>query len=125
MVTTENGGGKPNYYPNSFEELPQPDPSQPDVHPYKHEGGVVSRAPPRKWSEQDDYEQPKMLWQKMSKEDQEQTAKNIAGHIQGAKDSIIQRQLGVFRKCDASLAQKVEEMLGMKQKSEDPYTMVA
>ena len=36
MVTTENGGGKPNYYPNSFEELPQPDPSQPDVHPYKY-----------------------------------------------------------------------------------------
>jgi catalase len=66
-----------------------------------------------------------MLWQKMSKEDQEQTAENIAGHIQGAKDAIIQRQLGVFRKCDPSLAQKVEEMMGVKQKSEDPYTMVA
>lgn len=125
MVTTDNGGSKPNYYPNSYEDLPQPDPSQPDVHPYKHEGGIVARAPPRKWSEQDDYEQPKMLWQKMSKEDQEQTAKNIAGHIQGANDTIIQRQLGVFRKCDPSLAEKVEEMLGMKQKSEDPYTMVA
>lgn len=91
----------------------------------RHEGGIVSRAPPRKWSEQDDYVQPKMLWQNMSEEDQEQTAKNIAGHIQGAKDFIIQRQLGIFRKCDPSLADKVEEMLDMKKKSEDPYTMVA
>lgn len=85
----------------------------------------MSKAPPRKWSEQDDYEQPRMLWQKMSKEDQGQTAKNIAGHIQGAKESIIERQMGVFRRCDPSLADKVEEMLGMKKKSEDPYTMVA
>jgi catalase len=91
----------------------------------RHEGGIVSRAPPRKWSEQDDYVQPKMLWQNMSEEDQEQTAKNIAGHIQGAKDFIIQRQLGIFRKCDPSLADKVEEMLSMKKKSQDPYTMVA
>jgi catalase len=35
MVTTDNGGAKPNYYPNSFEDLPQPDPAQPDVTPYK------------------------------------------------------------------------------------------
>ena len=80
---------------------------------------------PARWSEQDDYVQPKMLWQNMSEEDQEQTTKNIAGHIQGAKDFIIQRQLGIFRKCDSSLADKVEEMLDMKKKSQDPYTMVA
>ena len=85
----------------------------------------MSRSPPRKWSEQDEYEQPRKLWQHMSAEDQEQTAKNIAGHIQGAKEMIIQRQLGVFRKCDESLAKKVEEMLAMKKKSQDPYTMVA
>jgi catalase len=91
----------------------------------RHEGGVVSRTPPRKWSEQDDYEQPRALWQKMSKEEQEQTATNIAGHIQGAKEMIIQRQMGVFRRCDPTLAQKVEEMLAVKKKSQDPYTMVA
>ena len=61
----------------------------------------------------------------MSKEDQEQTAKNIAGHIEGAKEMIIQRQMGVFRRCDPTLAQKVEEMLVMKKKSQEPYTMVA
>ncbi|KAG0629652.1 hypothetical protein M758_1G119300 [Ceratodon purpureus] len=125
MNVSDNGGSKPNYYPNSFEDLPRPDAAQPDVHPYKHDGGVVSRSPPRKWTEQDDYEQPRKLWQSMSAEDQEQTAKNIAGHIQGAKDMIIQRQVGVFRKCDESLAKKVEEMLVMKKKSQDPYTMVA
>lgn len=91
----------------------------------RHEGGIVSRTPPRKWSMQDDYEQPRALWQTMSKEDQGQTAKNIAGHIQGAQEFIIQRQMGIFKRCDPSLAQKVEEMLEMKRKSQDPYTMVA
>jgi catalase len=86
---------------------------------------VVSRTPPRKWSEQEEYEQPRKLWQNMSAEDQEMTAKNIAGHIQGAKETIIQRQLGVFRKCDESLAKKVDEMLAVKRKAQEPYTMVA
>lgn len=125
MNVSDNGGSKPNYYPNSFEDLPQPDPAQPEVHPYKHEGGVVSKAPARKWTEQDDYAQPRALWQHMSSEEQEQTAKNIAGHIMGAKEKIIQRQMGVFRKCDESLAAKVEEMLAVKRKGNDPYTMVA
>jgi hypothetical protein len=35
MNVTDNGGSKPNYYPNSFEDLPRPDASEPDVHPYK------------------------------------------------------------------------------------------
>lgn len=85
----------------------------------------MSKAPARKWTEQDDYAQPRALWQHMSSEEQEQTAKNIAGHIMGAKEKIIQRQMGVFRKCDESLAAKVEEMLAVKRKGNDPYTMVA
>lgn len=36
MTVTDNGGSKPNYYPNSHEELPRPDPSQPEVHPYEY-----------------------------------------------------------------------------------------
>jgi hypothetical protein len=37
MNVSDNGGSKPNYYPNSFEDLPRPDAAQPDVHPYKYE----------------------------------------------------------------------------------------
>ncbi|CAM6105867.1 unnamed protein product [Calypogeia fissa] len=125
MVTTDNGGSKPNYYPNSFDDLPQPDPNQPDVHPYEHEGGLVARKPAKRWLEGDDYIQPGKLWRSMSEEDQEQTVQNIAGHIQGAKDFIIKRQLEVFRKADAGLASKVEQTLEKKKKSPDPYTMVA
>jgi catalase len=33
MTTSDTGGSKPNYYPNSFQDLPRPDPDQPDVHP--------------------------------------------------------------------------------------------
>ncbi|BBN16758.1 catalase [Marchantia polymorpha subsp. ruderalis] len=125
MVTTDNGGSKPNYYPNSFSDLPQPDSAQKDVHPYNHAAGVVDRKPARRWVEDDDYEQPRMLWQNMSSEDQEQTAKNIAGHIMGAKDFIQKRQIEVFRRCDEKLADKVEEALAEKKKSSEPYTMVA
>ncbi len=85
----------------------------------------MGRYPPRKWVEQDDYEQPRALWQGMSAEDQELTVKHIAGHIKGAKEFIIKRQIAVFRKCDESLASKVEEALDMKNKAPEPYTMVA
>lgn len=61
----------------------------------------------------------------MSETDQEATAENIAGHIQGAQDMIIKRQLEVFRRADADLASKVEQALEKKTKSADPYTMVA
>ena len=35
MTVNDNGGNTPNYFPNSYSELPQPDPSRPDIHPYK------------------------------------------------------------------------------------------
>jgi catalase len=41
----------------------------------------------------------------MLEEDQEhRIARIIAGHIQDAKDFIIEHQLGVFKKCDPALA---------------------
>ncbi|CAM6084045.1 unnamed protein product [Calypogeia fissa] len=79
-----------------------------------HEGGLVPG----------NYIQPGKLWRSMSEKDQEQTVQNIAGHIQGAKDFIIKRQLEVFRKTDAGLTSKVEQALEKKKKSPNPYTMV-
>jgi catalase len=61
----------------------------------------------------------------MSKEEQEQTVSNIAGHIQGAKNFTIARQIENFRKADPALASKIEEALLMKKKSAEPYTMIA
>ncbi|XP_024538072.1 uncharacterized protein LOC9639196 [Selaginella moellendorffii] len=125
MVVSDNGGSKPNYYPNSYDNLPRNDPTQPDVHPYEHEGGTVDRFPPRKWEEQDDYEQPRMLWKLMSEEDKEQTVSNIANHIRGAAEFIQERQMGLFRKCDGDLASRIEKKLAEKKKSPEPYTMIA
>ncbi|MCO5553168.1 hypothetical protein L7F22_006689 [Adiantum nelumboides] len=125
MNVTENGGSRPNYFPNSFDDLPQPDPATPDVTPYKHPEGMVGRYLPQKWKDQDDYDQPRALWQHMSKEDQELTVKNIAGHILGAQEFIIKRQLEIFRKCDEGLAQRVEAAIKMKRENPEPYTMVA
>ncbi|CAM6093672.1 unnamed protein product [Calypogeia fissa] len=91
----------------------------------KHEGGLVARKAAKRWLKGDDYIQPGKLWRSMSEKDQAQTVQNIAGHIQGAKDFIIKRQLEVFRKTDAGLTSKVEQALEKKKKSPDPYTMVA
>ncbi|MCO5553169.1 hypothetical protein L7F22_006690 [Adiantum nelumboides] len=125
MNVTENGGSRPNYFPNSFDDLPQPDPATPDVTPYKHPEGIVGRYLPQKWKDQDDYDQPRALWQLMSEEDQELTVKNIAGHILGAQEFIIKRQLDIFRKCDEGLAQREEAAIKMKKENPEPYSMVA
>jgi catalase len=51
----------------------------------------------------------------MSADDQEQTVNNIANSMHGVKDNIVQRQLGVFKHVDESLAKRVEDLLKMKK----------
>lgn len=82
---------------------------------HRHVGGIVGRSPHRKWSQQDDFEQPRLLWKLMSADDQEQTVNNIANSMHGVKDNIVQRQLGVFKHVDESLAKRVEDLLKMKK----------
>eukprot|EP00897_Mesotaenium_endlicherianum_P001897 jgi/Mesen1/1735/ME000139S00969 len=129
MNVTDNGGDVPNYYPNSFTEvmptLPVPDPGQPDVTPYRHPGGVVGRYMPQRWKDQDDYEQPRMLWNLFSDSDKETTIQNIAAHMSKAKDMIKQRQLGNFAKVDPELARRVEAAMGEEIKSSKPYSLIA
>lgn len=87
---------------------------------------MVGRYVPQIWKDQDDYDQPRALWQLMSEEDQEQTVKNIAGHIMGAQDFIVKRQLSLFRKCDEKLASRIEATIKTKKENPtEPYSMVA
>jgi catalase len=129
MMYGENGGDKPNYYPNSYEELPQPDPQVEKPASYMQEGGVVGKYEPQIWKDQDDYEQPRQLWQLMNEEDKENTIKNIAGHMGQAKPFIQERMIGVWRKVDEELATRLEKMIPVSkekvEKGEDVKTMTA
>ena len=61
----------------------------------------------------------------MSDVDKDQTVKNIAGHLGGAKDFIQKRQIGVFAKVAPELGKRVEEMIPKKKAAPEPYTMTA
>lgn len=74
---------------------------------------------------QDDWDQPRALWKTMSKEDQQQTLSNIAGHLQGAQKFLQERAIACFGKIDQEIADGLVATLGEKKKSDEPYTMTA
>jgi len=128
MQVGDNGGSGPNYYPNSRElwpNAPRPDPAQANPEPFPVEGGLAGRYPNKKWVDQDDWDQPRALWKTMSKEDQQQTLSNIAGHLQGAQKFLQERAIACFGKIDQEIADGLVATLGEKKKSDEPYTMTA
>jgi catalase len=61
----------------------------------------------------------------MSKEDQQQTLSNIAGHLQGAQKFIQERAIVCFGKIDQEIADGLQATMGEKKSSDEPYTMTA
>ena len=74
---------------------------------------------------QDDWDQPRALWEKMSEKDKTETLSNIAGHIQGAQEFIQKRAIELFGKIHQEMADGLVEKLSEKKKSDEPYTMTA
>ncbi|HUV81647.1 MAG TPA: catalase [archaeon] len=107
MRTDPNGGGGPNYWPNSFNG-PEPDISakeplieisgQADRHQYTHPN--------------DDFVQPGNLYRDvMTDQDRENLAGNIIGHLGGAQKRIQLRQTALFFKADPDYGRRVAEGL--------------
>jgi catalase len=107
MRTDPNGGGGPNYWPNSFNG-PEPDISakeplieisgQADRHQYTHPN--------------DDFVQPGNLYRDvMADQDRENLAGNIIGHLGGAQKRIQLRQTALFFKADPDYGRRVAEGL--------------
>lgn len=108
-----NGGGKPNYYPNSFDDI------EADRN-YKEPPMIldsnIADTYDRNENDDDHYTQPGNLFRKvMTDSERHNTISNIVGamsQIDGSKrDEIIQRQLSHFYKADKELAIKVAEGL--------------
>ena len=112
MNFSDNGGGAPNYYPNSFGgPEPQPSAAEPpfevegtaDRHPYTHPN--------------DDFFQAGELYRRvMTDEDRTNLVGNITTHLVNAEKRIQLRQSAVFYKADPEYGSRVAEGLGLDVK---------
>ena len=107
MRTDPNGGGGPNYWPNSFNG-PEPDISVKE--PPIEISGKTDRylyAHPN-----DDFVQPGNLYRDvMSDHDRENLAGNIIAHLGGAQKRIQLRQTALFFKADQDYGRRVAKGL--------------
>ena len=110
MRSDDNGGGSPNYWPNSFGG-PEPDPKS--LEPHFEVSGDAGRHPYR--HPNDDFVQPGNLYRDvMSDEDREHLVGNIVSHLGGAQKRIQLRQTALFYKADVDYGRRVAEGLGLK-----------
>jgi catalase len=109
MRLDDNGGGGPNYWPNSFGG-PAPDPS---VSPPAID--IAGTAARHEYKLGDvDFVQPKALYEKvMSDEDRDHLIGNIVAHLGGARKRIQLRQTALFYKVSPDYGTRVAKGLGL------------
>jgi catalase len=104
-----NGGGAPNYWPNSFGG-PAPDPSA--AEPGMTVSGVTGRTPYT--HPNDDFVQPRALYRDvMTAQDRDHLVSNIVGHLKNAQEPVRLRQCAVFYKVDPEYGTRVAEGVGV------------
>jgi catalase len=103
-----NGGGKPNYEPNSFGG-PQEDHRFVEV-PYKVSGDAA-RYNHRDGN--DDFTQAGDLYRLMSADAKKRLVDNVAGSMKGVPERIIALQVEHFTKADKEWGQRVAEAVGL------------
>ena len=107
MRTDPNGGGGPNYWPNSFNG-PEPDISVKE--PPIEISGYADRY--KYTFPNDDFVQPGNLYRDvMTNQDRENLAGNIIGHLGGAQKRIQLRQTALFFKADPDYGRRVAKGL--------------
>jgi catalase len=112
MRTDENGGGGPNYWPNSFGG-PEPDLAVSEP-PFEVSGHAARTPYPHP---NDDFQQAGVLYRKvMTDEDRDHLVGNIVDHLKGAQKRIQLRQAAVFFKSDPEYGTRVAEGLGLHAK---------
>jgi catalase len=110
MRVDANGGGGPNYWPNSVDG-PRPDPATGE--PPFELSGQAGRFPFN--FPNDDFVQPGNLYRKvMQDEDRDHLIGNIVDHLGKAKKRIQFRQTALFYKADQDYGRRVAEGLGLE-----------
>jgi catalase len=109
MRVDANGGGGPNYWPNSFGG-PAPDPASGEP-PFALEG-QAGRHPYR--HPNDDFVQAGNLYRQVMKDrDRDHLVDNIVSHLGGAQKRIQYRQAAIFFKAEADYGRRVASGLGL------------
>jgi catalase len=112
MRFDSNGGGSPNYYPNSFGG---PTPVPEVAAPAFEVSGTAARQPYT--HPNDDFVQAGDLYrQVMTDEDRSHLIGNIVAHLGGAQKRIQLRQTALFYKADPDYGRRVAEGLGLDVK---------
>ncbi len=107
-----NGGGSPNYYPNSFSG-PAPDHTMGE--PAFDVSGKAARKPYT--HPNDDFFQAGELYRRvMNDENRNCLINNIVDHLGGAKKRIQLRQAAIFTLADSDYGRRVSEGLGLDMK---------
>jgi len=104
-----NGGGSPNYYPNSFGgPEPQPEAAEPAF-------GVSGKAARQRYTHpNDDFVQAGDLYRKvMTDQDRDRLIGNIVAHLGNAQKRIQLRQTALFYKANPEYGTRVAEGLGL------------
>jgi catalase len=110
MRVDANGGGGPNYWPNSFGG-PEPDPAASE--PPFEISGLARRTPYT--HPNDDFVQAGNLYRKvMTDQDCKNLVGNIVDHLGGAQKRIQLRQTALFFKADQEYGRRVAEGLGLE-----------
>ncbi|HEX7321194.1 MAG TPA: catalase [bacterium] len=112
MRVDENGGGGPNYYPNSFEgPQPQPEMAEPSLE-FSGKGARQPYVHPN-----DDFVQAGDLYRKvMTDEDREHLIGNIVDHLGKAQKRIQIRQTALFYKVDPEYGTRIAQGLKLDVK---------
>jgi catalase len=109
MRVDENGGGGPNYWPNSFGG-PAPDTSV--APPPVDVAGMAARHAYELGDV--DFVQAGDLYRKvMTEEDREHLIRNIVSHLKNAQKRIQLRQTALFHKADTEYGERVAKGLGL------------
>jgi catalase len=107
-----NGGGAPNYYPNSFGG-PAPDPQA--AEPPFEVKGMAARQPYN--HPNDDFVQAGALYGKvMTDQDRTNLIGNIVSHLGNAQKRIQKRQTAIFYKSNPDYGRRVAEGLKLDVK---------
>ncbi|XP_052807912.1 catalase-like isoform X1 [Mya arenaria] len=107
QCVTDNQGGAPNYFPNSFQG-PVDDPKWLE-HMDKHSNGQVGRY---NTADDDNFTQVGTFFNKvLTDEGRENLTSNIAGHLIGAQEFIQKRAIGNFAKADPMYGRMIQEKI--------------
>jgi catalase len=110
MASAENYGGAPNYWPNSYEESPKPDPTYKDP-AWRLGEVIVDRFDST--VDHDDYTQAGNLYRMFDGGHRDRLAGRIAGVLGQARREVQLRQLCHFFRADEDYAIRVAGKLGI------------